>query len=255
MIKRILVPLDRSRYTDAAVETACAVAAANHAEIEGIVVSPVLATTETEKLRDGLLASFRATCDSHSVRHQQSRNNGLPSSEILSTARMFDLIVMGLRTHYHLANPDTEGNALTSLLSATSTPILAVPPGDPVPLESILVAYDGSVPAARALREFTRIAHQLDDPEVTVVCCDPVQKDSEALVAEAKAYLKAYSFGRVETATCQGGLREFVTENYLGDADLVVAGFHAKSTVREFFVGSFTKSLIEQGRTALLLAH
>lgn len=255
MIKRILVPLDRSRYTSAAVETACAIAKAHHAELEGIVVSPILTTSEMEKLRDETLATFRRLCDPHRIIHKESRKNGLLGEEILEEARTFDLIVMGLRTHYHLTNPDTEGKTLTRLLSATSTPILAVPSGDPLLFERVVIAYDGSVPAARALREFARIARQLDDPEVTIVCCDPLLTRSEALVTEAREYLKAYSFGRIETATCVDGLHEFVTENYLEEADLVVAGIHSKSTLREFFVGSFTNSLIEQGQTALLLAH
>lgn len=255
MIKRVLVPLDLSRYSAAAVKTACDLAKAHNAEVEGIVVAEPPVTTEMEHRRNAAFATFQQICLEKGVRHVEEQTNGVPAQQILAEARTYDLVVLGLRTHYRLDDPEQEGNALEEILSATATPILAVPPDGAVPFEKVVIAYDGSVPAARALREFTRIARPLDDPELTIVCSDRIQTKANACVQGARAYLEAYSFNWIETATTDGRLYEYLADNYLGAADLVVAGIHTRALVRDFFIGSFTRELLAHGQKALLLAH
>jgi len=260
MIRRILVPLDASPYTGGAVEHASIIAHTHHAVVEGMVVIERFTKSETEEHTRDLTRWFAEECEKRKVPHREAARQGVPAREILDEALTYDLVVTGLRTHFHTRNPDHAGDSLAKILDATTAPILAVPPADEeeeTTYDRVLVCYDGSPNASRALREFVRIFHPMDDPEVTILVVGQGEGKGEELANRAEAYLRAHQYNRIEKRVEAGGDISVITEDeFLGRTELIVAGIHAKPIKNfEYLVGSFTRGLISHGRTPLLLAQ
>ena len=153
MIRRILVPLDGSPHAMAAVNYAASIAHVHHAIVEGIVVVEPHTKKVVEERTRLLLDWFKDRCNEKHVAHTEAGSQGVPASEILEEAKTYDLIVTGNRTHFHTRHPDEAGDSLAKMLGDTICPILAVPAVEEAPqFRNILIAYDGSPHASRALR-------------------------------------------------------------------------------------------------------
>lgn len=276
-IKKILVPLDLSPFADAATACACSVAKRHHAQVDGIVVldipeimgmnTPFNGWLLPEELKaekqrydeakqriGDALKHFAESCEPRGVSHLEAEFQGVPADCILEAAALHDLVVMGLRTHFR---PGTSGNVSDSLeriLLSPSAPVLAIPNSDedPARWKQVVVAFDGSPNACRVLKEFTRFAQPYQF-EVTILNASKDKAHGEAVVKSAAAYLRAHQLTQIETIVTDGGIHKVIDEEYIDSADLVVAGIHSKKLLKDFFVGSLTRKLIDYGHTPLLL--
>jgi nucleotide-binding universal stress UspA family protein len=276
-IQRILVPLDPSPYAQAAVLRACDVAHRHYAQVTGLAVldSPEIrrrfAPTEIShwpSIRDNLDTAFQQaeeviaktrehfamTCEAQHVAYIDDELTGVPASVIPETASLYDLIVMGLRTYYHFETRDADGDSLDRILDRTASPVLAVPATTDSPFKRVLIAYDGSLPSARALRDFVGFAQPFEF-EITVFSCGEDKEQSNALLRRAATYLRAHGINQFETQGFTRAPWDVVREEFLGRTDLVVAGIHSRRFLVDPIVGSFTRSLIQSGRVSLFLSH
>jgi nucleotide-binding universal stress UspA family protein len=277
MIKRILVPLDLSPYSLAASGYACAIAKRHRAVVTGMAVLDTpeitgvdlpfhasllpytlqMAAERTEDAKARIadaLKRFAETCESQGVGHTQAEFQGVPSDRILETAAFYDLLIMGLRTFFHFETQAGAGDSLQRVLNRCSTPVLAVPSGEVELFKNVVVAFDGSPHAVRALRALVAF-EPVYDFNVTVVMSDDDSKRAEFYLGQAAAFLRAHGFAKLSTVATGEEIGDVIDRDYIEDADLVVAGVHAKHAVRDFFVGSLTKRLIDYGHTALLLGQ
>ena len=273
MIRRILVPLDPSPYTDAALKVACAVAKQHGAQITGMAVldipgieksvGPVPAggmyyaeqleekrETEARERVEGLVAAFSAACEAAGISHRECEHQGSPSEWIVRESVYYDLLVMGLRTYYKFGtDPKGPGDSLEAVLDHCVTPVFGVPKTVPSPDLSagkikVLMAFDGSLPAARALKRFCHLV----DPRMAAVTLVTAGEDEERArfhLDRAEAYLRAYGIEDVRKEWTTQSIVSVVTDTYLPQADVVVVGAHAKIALFDFAVGSLTKYLIE----------
>ncbi|CAN5451632.1 hypothetical protein BH23VER1_BH23VER1_04040 [soil metagenome] len=278
MIKRILVPLDISPFAECATAYACKVAKAHAgATVTGMTVIdiPEILTTNipvhavlvsdwdaaaAHMQRDAAAKlatareTFRATCERNRVAHEEFALKGAPAQSILDATFYHDLVVVGQRTYFHFETQghQADGQSLKDILSSTPAPVLAVPSSPTRPLDSVLVAYDGSLNAARALRDFATLAAPFD-PEVVVLTAGADGEHAAHHLAQAQSYLEAHGFAKLTTVATKAKIIEVVESEYLPWADLIVAGIHSRRHLRDLFVGSFTKFLIGRCQTPLLL--
>ncbi|MEM7015523.1 MAG: universal stress protein [Verrucomicrobiota bacterium] len=274
-IRRILVPLDSSEYTDAATIRACEIAKAHDADLTGLSVLdspqirssvapadtfhwPVVQDTiheAMENARQDIQANrdkFDNVCVAKGVRHSTPKLEGAPAQVIYDVSALYDLVVMGLRTFFHFDLHTDEGESLSRLLDQTVTPVLAVPKGEPTAsFNEVLVLYDGSKAAAKTLRDFAAFAAP-SDFQVTVLTATEDDRQAEMLLHEACACLTSHGIENVHTKRSN---QKEVTSDTLSDFDLVVLGIHSKRLLRDRFVGSLAKRLIDDNDRALFLSH
>ena len=135
MINRILVCLDKSTYTDAAIDYACWLARHHAASLEGLVVLDVegiersvgavplgamkfaktsIAAKEENyhQLMETLLAKFSERCEAAGVRHTEFEMQGEPAEAILEESNYFDCVTIG----FGLRNVTDKDLALRSIL-------------------------------------------------------------------------------------------------------------------------------------------
>ena len=275
-VKKILVPLDLSPYADVATSCACSIAKRHHAQVEGIVVLdlpeimgqdipfsgwmlPEAFQLEQKRLDEAklriadALKHFVDTCEPRGVTHLEAEAQGVPADCILEAAGLHDLLIMGLRTFFR---PDegTGSESLERVLRAPSAPVLALPKSDEDPdrWKRVLIAFDGSPNSCRALKEFARFAQPYDF-EITILTSSHDKAQGEATVNSAAAYLRSHQIDKITTAVTEGNIHEVIDREYIDVSDLIVAGIHSRKFLKDFFVGSLTRKLIDYGHTPLFL--
>lgn len=255
MIKRILVPLDASDSTTAAVQTACELSISHHAEIVGATLTESPYTPDIDELRTSIFESFDSLCESNRAKHAKLPLNGAVIDRLNEEARTFDLIVTGINTRLVLDDESNQHKTLPRLLDSTPTPILAVNQDGAVKFNRVLIAYDGSRPSAHALREFASIAGPLDQPEVVVLCSNSSPAIAESVARKADYYLRCHNFNNVTPVATTDSIYEHIASEYLGKVDLIVVGIHSKRPLRDLFIGSLPKALIGLDQVPILLTH
>ncbi|YCM46793.1 universal stress protein (plasmid) [Verrucomicrobiaceae bacterium 227] len=275
-IRKILVPLDPSDYAKSATDYACRISHAFDATVAGLTVldSPEIRASafpsqygyaalvqesielhkdNAQKEIDKIEGRFLEYCREQKVLASEVEEDGIPADLILEAATLFDLVVVGLRTFFHFETRRGDGELLTKILGRISTPILAVP-ARPKPLERVLIAYDGSPASARAVRDFTLFARPFD-MEVDLFLADDDKGRLDFHANKLQYYLTDHGIPVRKVVRYSDGplvaIGDGLTKNY----DLVVCGMHSRKPLRDFFVGSFVKMLIERQENALFLSH
>ena len=172
MLKSILVGLDGSAFSDAAVSLglrwakACSAVLVGQAVIDrpGIAVpEPVPvgsgyfgALRDEQKLAaarrkaDEFLARFAARCAEAGVASEVREDAGDPPEVILREAQRFDLILLGLETYFRFATQEGPCDTLEKVLQSPPRPVVAVP-DQLAEGSTVVVGYDGSLQSARTL--------------------------------------------------------------------------------------------------------
>jgi len=275
MIKRILVPLGTSKYTDTAIDYAIFIAQKKKAKISGMTILdmpgieasvgsvPVGGIYWAEKLEEKLLKKAQKTvdnlkdkfiqkCKDSGIRCDIEEDQGVPSDWIIRKSKYYDMVVMGHRIKYGFNAKLKDMTTIKNVLNHAVTPILIVPQKF-MEIKNVLIAFDGSLKATRALQRFVHIAHSFNFDIKVIISTDEIDL-AEYQSKNLTAYFESWRIKSSDVIITQQNIRKYVHSNYKKWADLIVAGAHSKSVLSEFFVGSFTSQLIDDGKTPLFVA-
>ncbi|NQT11754.1 MAG: universal stress protein, partial [Planctomycetes bacterium] len=173
MIRRILVGLAGTPYTDVAIRQAIELAKAHQAELTGVTVvdmerlkhvgaAAIGAEEAAIELRrhrmevtsaqvELVVAAFEQACKAANVPHQVRCEEGDAFKSMLSCSRYHDATVFGLRSifEYYFAREESY-KLLGQLVGGGVRPIVAVS-REFRPIRRVLVAYNGSRGSAKTL--------------------------------------------------------------------------------------------------------
>ncbi|KMO41726.1 universal stress protein UspA [Methylobacterium tarhaniae] len=185
-------------------------------------------------------------------------------AEHLSDDRLRASFSAQARLH-DLAVIDAEPRMLTgdrglieTLLFESGRPLIVVPPGcETFAARRILVAWDGSAQAARALHDALPFLRQAERVEVVVVTGE---KDLTHAVPGVEVAPGLAHRGVAVTVTdlpardgdVAGALRRHATE---AGADMIVMGAFVHSLLREAVLGGVTQEMLRACPVPLLMAH
>lgn len=257
MIKRILVGLAGTPYTQVAVRHAVELAGRHGAEVTGATVVdvgrlsnmgavPIGAEGAVEELREWrfqitsehvaeAVAGFEAACREGNVPCRVVSEEGNAFKLMQAHARYHDLIIFGLRSIFEYYFEDVDSSKLLArLVGGGVRPIVAVS-REFRPIRRVLAAYSGSIGSARTLRN---LLHMKPWPEaaVRIVHFGREPDEGEKLLADAADYCRAHGV-EAEIAQVVGSasddLLRYAAE---WDADLVALGNSGRSfLVRQLF--------------------
>jgi nucleotide-binding universal stress UspA family protein len=275
MLRSLLVALDETPAGEAAIEFAVRLAAAHRATARGVAVVDVGFLTAPEPGRAGAMfykerrdaarlkeahardkrmtAVFVERCASASVAATASEFEGDPLATLRMAANAHDAIVLGRDSDLHGEASDGCATTVRRLLKETPRPLIIVP-ADAQAAKRALVAYDGSIPSARALQLFGLLgaAHGL---EVHVLAIHPDLAIACARAAEAAAYLGLHGT-RSEAHGIDSKADPFdiiAAEIRARDAGLVAMGAYGHTGLRATLLGSFTTKLLAASPAALFI--
>ncbi|MCI0461227.1 MAG: universal stress protein [Gemmataceae bacterium] len=277
MLKTILIGLDGSAYSDSAVELGMRWARRFDALLVGLGVidEPTIRRAEPvplgaaifKHLRDEELAArarrrveqflerFALRCLEAGVAAKLLEEVGLPHEQILLEAQRYDLILLGQQTYFHFATQESPCATLQKLLKCSPRPVVTVP-GRLSDGRSVVIAYDGSLPAARALQAFEASGLGAEQG-VHVVSVDRDRAEASRRAERAAEFLRFHGLtAHVHALDDSAGVAESILERARAlDAGLLVLGAYGQPTLREFFLGSVTRSLVRESTIPLFLYH
>jgi nucleotide-binding universal stress UspA family protein len=277
VLRGILVGLDGSPHSGAAVELSLQWAQETGAEVTGIGIideptirKPTGLTiggghykplVDEQRLADAqqrvesFLDGFVHRCQAASVKCRRLEGVGVPSRQILREAQRHDLIVLGTQSYFQFETHEGPDATLHEILVSTPRPVVTVPTSLPTG-RAVVVAYDASVQAARALQESLH-AGLLDSRPVHVVSMNTDEQVARSQIQLAADFLRLH--GIRSTNHCLTSKRQASTvllecAEQL-NAGLLVLGAYGRQSVMEFFFGSVTRDVLKQTRIPVFLYH
>lgn len=185
---------------------------------------------------------FEGRCQTAGVEHVfHIERNGIAHG-ILAATKLADLLVMGQRGVNARFHEDMLGRATEVLLRRSPVPVVVVPLQTALP-QRLLVAYDGSPKAVRALQQAAELAGTLQH-DFTVVTIDADEGRARSRLEEASRYLAPYP-AKVQYEVRQGEAveQEILTMLTSGQFDLLFLGAHGHRRIVELVLGSTSEYL------------
>jgi nucleotide-binding universal stress UspA family protein len=214
---------------------------------------------EHRQRAERLLADFAVRCGQASAAHEQITKVGSPHELIAREAGARDLVVLPLRSHFQFTAQEEEPDdgLLRRVLKDTPRPVVVVPDA-PTPTRDgpVVIAYDGSLQAERALSAFEATGLAETGP-VHIVSVDSHPDEATRRAGHARQWLALHGVqaqAHAMTSAAPPAVVILEEARHLG-AGLLVMGAYGQPVLREFFLGSATRSLLAECSIPMFLFH
>jgi nucleotide-binding universal stress UspA family protein len=276
IIKDVVANLSVSEGNGFAGDYAVSIASALEAHLTGIAfiydpIVPVAATgyippevieTQQRDARDAAKAAidrFTAAAARNGVAAEPTM---LPASfagageQFGLIARRFDLAIVGQ------AEPDkgaVEELIAESALFESGRPLIVVPyiQKAPLTLERVMVCWDGSRPAARAIADAMPLLERAGQVEVVIIANERGKQD-EIPGADMGQHLARHGL-KVDINRIAGGdidvADALLSHAADSSADFIVMGGYGHSRLREFVLGGVTRAILRSMTVPVLMSH
>jgi len=202
-----------------------------------------------EQAAQEALAAFAAAAGD--LPFETLRLEDAPEPALLHASARHDLIVIGRdSTLGQEANEEGMAPVIEALLRHGARPLLVVPPPEEMtdydPQGTVLVGYDGSVPAMRSLQLYALLKPE-GEAHAKVFSSDADRAKARLLAEEGADYLRRHG---VE-ATAIGVAGDHPADLLLAEAvdgrpRLMVMGAYETSGLRGYLLGSATRKLLRE---------
>jgi nucleotide-binding universal stress UspA family protein len=277
MIRRILVVADATEASRVGQAIAIDLARRQDAEITGIGVvdrpwisepwaTPIGAgsykvhrdESMLQEFRDkvaAILAEFEQTAETADVPFVTVEAEGTPAEAIETEAEAHDLIVIGRDTNFHFERNHDAVEAVARLIRENPRPLL-VTPSAKHGTDKVVVGYDGSFPVSRAIHMFVLLGLAIER-EVHIVS---VAREQDAAEALARRGARLFESHGIKVQLHGTGSHADPAEVLLAEAGilkpgLLVMGAFGHSGLREFILGSTTRTLLDRAESIPLFIH
>jgi nucleotide-binding universal stress UspA family protein len=205
---------------------------------------------------DAVMAAFRALCKQHGLDEvETSVKWGHPARVILREEISTELVILGQNGEHDELSGDWTGSTVDRVVRHSIKPCLVVP-GRFSPIDRILVAYDGSPHASRALHEAIELALALPAP--LVICTVVEHGDHHRAMSNADMAMRMARAHECAAA-------HLIVEGHVADTlmhqaaeqkcGVLIAGAQGHSRIRELFPGGTATRLITRSTLPLLLVR
>ncbi len=274
MLRKIFLPLENSPFTMAALNYACFIAARQNAIVTGGIFIDIEKVNSSLGIfnSDGtvkwhndlpreiislakptveyLTHIFKERCTKSDVKFSFESEIGIPSERITRLSNYYDIVVTGLKSDFGLVKKNSGSAFPKKILTGSATSILAVPNYYRA-IHNVVVAYDASISASRALQRFVHLAN-FSDLNIILVTSSKNTEWAEDNIKRAKDYLISYGASNVITDYTQIDIMKVLKSSYFLETDLIVLGSHSKN-LKDIFIGSVTEKLISNADKPLLI--
>ncbi len=276
MIKSILLSVDGSIYSDSQVKHCIQLAKAFQSKINVISIVdirifewavamgtdgfvPVIPSTiyqkESKKIleakTDSVLNKCSAIIKKEKINYELEKIHGPPADIINEMSNLVDLLLMGARGEFARWESQLVGATLEAVVRQCNKPIF-ITPQKFKKISKILVAYDGSAKANKALQMAGFFSAKLHVP-LTILSVNDNEQIQNKYLQEAKTYLEPYQIdmGLIGiSGSPEKGIIKISEEN---SCDLIIMGAFGHSRIRKAILGSTTEQVMRNSKVSLLL--
>ncbi|WP_456412062.1 universal stress protein [Oceanithermus sp.] len=200
---------------------------------------------------EAVLGRVRRETENAGVKVEPTIRTGVPYELIVEEARTADLVVLGRAGEASGHEATGLGSTTERVVRTSPTPVIvaALEPQEP---RRLLLAYDGSDAATRALHITAALAGSLSLPVAVLSVHDDAPR-AESLAAEAAAYLEDHGLV-AEILTAGGDPDERILEAEQPD-DLLAMGAFGKGLIRSLLLGSTAELVLRRAVGPVLVVR
>lgn len=276
MFKNVMIAVDGSSYTDSVIGHAIELVKAFSSQLLVVTVVDVrifewasavgadgfVSIVPSGAYQDESRAILEEKCDKilnkcgllleqQQVRFKLEKLVGSPVELILEKAQVADLVVLGKRGEFERWDNTELGVTVQSVCRSIAKPLLIVKK-ELRPIRNIVLGYDGSGHANRALQCSAHLAEGLQ-AQLAVLCVADEEETGKHFIQEALDYLSSYKVN-VSTHILPGQPdRELVSFAEQNGADVIAIGGFGHSRIREAILGSTTEHILRISTCPVLL--
>lgn len=277
MLKRILVVLDGSQASSVAKQYAIKLAKDLGAELTGVGVLdlPWITAAQPEPLGGGafkihrdqevihqhhkkiraMLEKFADLCKENKLNYEAVELEGFPATEIETMAETHDLIVIGRTTDFNFELDVDTDFTVRHIIRDNPRPIVVVTSDYEVD-RKVLIAYDGSLQAARALHMYLLLGIGKGQ-KVHILSIGKKHNEAERAANRAKAMCLAHGVdAEAEGITSKLSVEEVIKKKAKElQVTMVVLGAFGHTGIRELIFGTTTEHLLKDSEVSLFIHH
>lgn len=209
----------------------------------------------SHRLDENAIAKFESACTAAKIPVRVIRQEGDPLDVLAAAWRYHDLCVLGARGWFDYDVVPEPQNALLKLIAGGVRPILTVTV-DARPLCKALIAYNGSLESAKAMKQFVQMS-LWRDMDVHIVCVGKpkTQEEPQALLDQAAAYCQLYGY-EPTLAHVEGDVQSALLSHATAiEADVIVLGSSYRKVLLSQRFGKNALGLIKMSEVPLFLSH
>ena len=202
-----------------------------------------------------LQKNFSRKCAEARIEHDVIESEGAVYNELARAAMSHDLVVLGNDIKFGDIAGQSESASVGLLLKNVPRPLLVAPPVLPKGTD-VIVAFDGSPPAARALQLFALLG-LADDRTVRIVTIHKKLQVAEAIVRDATLFLDRHHI-KNSAKIVEGHHQpsEIILEEIKQhEAGMLVMGAFGHRGWREVILGSSTNALLGYADVPIFVYH
>ncbi len=277
MFKNIMIAVDGSAYTESVLNHAVALARCFTSRINVVTVVDVrifewasaigadgfVTIVPSGVYQDESLNILDEKCDKilekcselltkEKVNFKTEKLVGSPVEQLLEKSQIADLVIMGKRGEFERWDNDELGATVQAISRNLTKPLLVVKKSAR-PCSKILLGYDGSDHAGKALQITAQMAEGCQ-AEVMIISVTNDKDFGESCCQEAKDYLSSYSIKMSSLVIPGDPGKEMVHFAQTNEIDLIAIGAFGHSRIREAILGSTTEHILRFSLSPVLLA-
>jgi nucleotide-binding universal stress UspA family protein len=278
VIRKILVGLDGSEFSVSAVDLGIGWARHFGAELVGIgiVDEPTIAKSapvpiggaafkhhrdetllaDARRRVEEFLEHFGDRCRESGVAWRALEDVGLPHDQINLEAQSHDVILLGQQTYFHFETQRRHCETLERVLKSAPRPLVTVP-RKLIAGSATVIAYDGSLQASRALQLFHGLGLQRSQ-STHIVAIGASKMEARRSAQRALDFLVAHEVKtemHVDEAPVESTAEVLLHWARELGAELMVMGAYGQPVLKEFLLGSVTKTVLRDSPIPLFLYH
>ncbi len=275
MIKRILLGLGGTPFTDVAIERAVELAKVHGALITGVTVMDVKQLkqvgpvplgggayasklrekrlTITEERIEEAIEKFKEKCSESNILTKIERETGDLFESMIAHARYNDVTIFGLKSLFDYGFTSEPKDALIRLVSQGVRPIIAVSPKFRT-IHKVLIAYSGSMESAKAMRRYVQL-NPWRNVSLRIVHFGKNDDNTAQFLTDAAEYCSDHGF-TTETEVVEKPARDHLIEYaQQNNMDLIVMGNSIRNLIFRHLLGDTVLNAIQQSDRPLFLAQ
>lgn len=275
MIKRILLGLGGTPYTDVAIERAIELAKEHGARITAVTLVdtkrlkqigplPPGGDAFAQKLRKKRLLitelqiqkaieKFRKKCEKSGISTKVKRETGDPFEAMIAHARYSDITLFGLKSLFEYGFNVEPRDAIIRLVSQGVRPIIAVSPQFRS-IRRVLIAYSGSMESAKAMRRYVQL-NPWRNVDLSVVYFGNRNRSTDQLLKDAADYCRDHGFNTETKSVARLAKDHLIEYAQQNDMDLIVMGNSIRNLLFRHLLGDTVLNAIQQTDRPLFLAQ
>jgi nucleotide-binding universal stress UspA family protein len=204
---------------------------------------------------EAVAEAFRSRCGEAGVEVEMVLRTGHPIPVLIEEARKAELLILGQKGEHAEFVGEMMGSTVERVCRHTERPCL-VTPAEFRPISRILVAYDGSGHAGKALQVAAELSVSISASIVMLSIDEKGDAKHARDIAEAGARLAQDHGAHVETLIVEGkaGPTLLQTAEEQG-CNLIAMGAFGHSRIREFLIGSAATHVAARSHGPVLMAR